>query len=81
MFILSIGAFFALFMIANGFLLLFWPKYFLRFYDFWSRGDYVGRTGRWRSNVGRFEYRLLALGFVIIGLVMLWNVVRIGWSR
>ena len=67
-----------LFVIANGLLLLFWPKHLLRFYDFWARGDYVGRAGRWRNNIGGFEYRFFGLGCVAVGLYMIWNLVRIG---
>jgi hypothetical protein len=81
MFMILIGIFFALFMIANGSLLLFWPKYFLRFYDFWSHGDYVGRAARWRSSVGKIGYRLLGLGASFAGVLMLWNLIRTGWSR
>src|ERR1035437_4036622 len=48
-------------MITNGLLLAFWPLQFLRFYDFWNRGDYVGRAASWRKKVGKVEYRLLGL--------------------
>ncbi len=79
MFLICLGVFVGLFVIANGLLLLFWPKYFLRFYDFWARGDYAGRTGRWRNNVGSFGYRFFGLGCVAVGLYMTWNFFRIGW--
>ncbi len=77
-FIVSIGLFLALFMIANGILLVFWPRYFLRFYDFWTSGDYVGKTAPWRKNVEKVEYRLLGLGAVVLGIVILWDIFRIG---
>ena len=66
----------ALFVIANGLLLAFWPAHFLRFYDFWSRGDYVGKTAPWRKNVGKIEFRLLGLGFLVVGIGMFWDLVR-----
>jgi len=75
--LLSVGALIGLFVIANGLLLLFWPKRFLRFYDIWARGDYVGRTGTWRNNVAGFEGKLLGLGFLIAGVAALWGVSRI----
>ncbi len=70
MFVISIILFMAFFMIANGLLLAFWPQRFLRFYDFWNRGDYVGRTAPWRKNVEKIEYRLLGLGALVVGIAM-----------
>jgi hypothetical protein len=72
-----LGWFLGLFVAANGLLLLFWPKHFLRFYDIWARGDYVGRTGRWRENVAGFEGKLLGLGFLMAGVYVLWSTARI----
>ena len=81
-FIVSIGLFMGFFMIANGLLLAFWPLRFLRFYDLWNRGDYVGKTASWRKNVERTEYRLLGLGALAVGVAMVWDLVRVGgWLR
>jgi hypothetical protein len=77
MLIVSVGLLLALFMIANGVLLVFWPKRFLRFYDFWARGDYVGKTALWRRNVERIEYRFLGLGTLVAGGVVLYNILQI----
>ncbi|MGC2111016.1 MAG: hypothetical protein WA655_15960, partial [Candidatus Korobacteraceae bacterium] len=66
-----------LFLVGNGCLLLFSPKYFLRFYDIWARGDYVGRTASWRNRVAGWEGQVLGLVFVIAGLYVLWSIVRI----
>jgi hypothetical protein len=80
MFIVSVGLFIAFFMIANGLLLAFWPHRFLRFYDFWNRGDYVGKTASWRKNVEKVEYRLLGLGALVVGIAIIWDVFRVGGS-
>jgi hypothetical protein len=82
-FFISIGLLMGLFMIANGLLLAFWPGRFLRFYDFWNRGDYVGKTASWRNNVEKIENRLLGVGALAVGLAMIWDlVVRVaGWLR
>ena len=82
MLFISVGLFIGLFVIVNGALLAFWPGRFLRFYDFWNRGDYVGRTASWRGNVEKMEYRLLGLGAIIAGAAMVWDLVRVGgWLR
>jgi len=78
-FFISIGVFLGLFLIASGLLLAFWPVRFLRFYDFWNRGDYVGRTASWRQKVGTIEYRLLGLVCFVAGVVVLWDVLHIGF--
>ena len=81
-FLIWIGLLMGLFVIANGLLLAFWPVRFLRFYDFWNRGDYVGKTAAWRRDVGKMEYRLLGLGAVVVGAAMVWDLVRVGgWLR
>lgn len=81
-FFISIGLLMALFVSANGLLLAFWPLRFLRFYDFWNRGDYVGKTASWRKNVEKTEYRLLGLGALVVGVAMVWDLVRVGgWLR
>jgi len=81
-FVVLIGFVMGLFLIANGLLLAFWPRRFLRFYDFWNPGDYVGRTASWRSDVEKMECRLLGLAFVVFGAAMVWNLVRVlGWLR
>jgi len=67
-FIISIGLFMGLFLLLNGLLLAFWPGRFLRFYDFWNRGDYVGKTASWRKNVEKLEYRLLGAGALVVGI-------------
>jgi uncharacterized protein YjeT (DUF2065 family) len=76
MFFISIGLLMGLFLIANGLLLAFWPRRFLRFYDFWARGDYVGRTAPWRKNVETLEYRLFGLLTIVAGGVMMWDILR-----
>jgi hypothetical protein len=76
MVVIAIAALVALFMIGNGSLLAFWPKRFLRFYDVWSCGDYVGRTGSWRNNVERLGYRRLGLG-IVVGIAMFCEIVKI----
>jgi len=79
-FIDAIGSFAALFLIVNGSLLLFWPRHFLRFYDFWNRGDYIGRNAAWRKDVHTTEYKLLGVAFVVGGAVIIWGVARSsGW--
>jgi hypothetical protein len=78
MFFISIGLFMGLFIIINGTLLAFWPIRFLRFYDFWNRGDHVGRTASWRGNVEKMEFRLLGLVAMVIGAAMIWDLVRVG---
>ncbi|MGB6776012.1 MAG: hypothetical protein WBD25_07645 [Terriglobales bacterium] len=81
-FFILIGLLMGLFIIANGLLLAFWPKRFLRFYDFWNRGDYVGKTASWRGNVEKMEYRLLGSAAVVVGAAMIWDLVRVGgWLR
>jgi hypothetical protein len=71
-----------LFVIANGLLLAFSPGRFLRFYDFWNRGDYVGKTASWRKNVEKMEYRLLGAGALVVGVAIIWDLVRAGgWLR
>jgi uncharacterized protein YjeT (DUF2065 family) len=80
--VISIGVLVALFMIANGLLLVFWPGHFLRFYDFWNRGDYVGKTDSWRKDVETIVWRLLGLGALVVGIAMIWDLVRVGgWLR
>jgi hypothetical protein len=81
-FFILIGFVMGLFLITNGLLLTFWPRRFLRFYDFWNPGDYVGRTATWRSDVEKIEYRLLGLVFVVSGAAIVWNLARVrGWLR
>jgi hypothetical protein len=80
-FIISIGVFLALFVITNGLLLAFWPTRFLRFYDFVNRGDYVGKAAPWRKDVEKIEYRLLGVGFLVAGMLMLWDLLRVGGWR
>jgi uncharacterized protein YjeT (DUF2065 family) len=81
-FFISIGLLMGLFVIANGLLLAFWPTRFLQFYDFWNRGDYVGKAASWRKNVETIEYRLPGLGAVVIGAAMVWDLIRlVGWFR
>ena len=71
-----------LFLMTNGLLLTFWPRRFLRFYDFWNPGDYVGRTAHWRSDVEKMEYRLLGLVSVVFGAAIVWNLVQVWiWLR
>ncbi len=65
-------------MIANGLLLAFWPDHFLRFYDFWNRGDYVGKTANWRKNVETIQYRLLGVGAFVVGIAIMWDILRVG---
>jgi len=81
-FLIFIGLLVGLFVITNGLLLAFLPGRFLRFYDFWSRGDYVGKTALWRKNVEKMEYRLLGLGAIVVGVAMVWDLVHVGgWLR
>ncbi len=77
MFITALGVVFSLFIMGNGLLLIAWPRQFLRFYDFWSPGDYVARTAHWRDKIESFEYRLLGLGALGVGILIMWNVLRI----
>jgi hypothetical protein len=63
-------------MVTNGVLLAFWPRRFLRFYDFLAGGDYVGKTAAWRKNVEKFEYRIVGLGALVVGMVIIWDVLR-----
>jgi hypothetical protein len=72
-----LGWFLGLFMVANGVLLVFSSKRFLRFYDIWARGDYVSRAGNWRNNLGGFEGKLLGLVFLIAGVAVLYSVSQI----
>jgi len=67
----------ALFMIANGALLALWPRRFVRFYDFWTRGDRVGRRVFRGANVERIEYRLLGVGLLVFGLLMIRDLVHV----
>jgi hypothetical protein len=77
-----IGLFLGLFMIANGLLLAFWPRCFLRFYDFWNPGDYVGKVAPWRKEVERLQFRLLGVGCFVVGMAVLWDLLRVGgWRR
>ncbi len=76
-FFIGIGVFLGLYMLASGLLLAFWPAQFLRFYDFWNGGDYVGRTASWRKKIGSIESKLLGIGFFIAGVIVLWNILHI----
>ena len=76
----SLGLFMAFFMIANGLLLAFWPRRFLRLYDFWNSGDYVGKTASWRKNVEKLEYRRLGLGALVVGIAIIWDILRVRWD-
>ena len=55
-------------------MLVFWPKRFLKFYDFWAGGDYVGKIGAWRNSVEKFESKLLEMGALVMGVVIIWDV-------
>lgn len=79
LFVVLVGLFIALYMVVNGLLLALWPERFLRFYDFLNRGDYVGRSAPWRRNVGNWEYRLLGVVALVVGIVMIWNLLRVAW--
>ena len=81
-FFILIGLLMGLFVFANGLLLAFWPCRFLRFYDFWNRGDYVGRTASWRRDIEKMEYRLLGFGAVVVGAAIVSDLVSVGgWLR
>jgi hypothetical protein len=77
-FFVVVGVLFGVFSMTNGFLLVVCPKNFLRFYDFWSRGDYVGRTASWRKDVERAEWRILGAGFFVIGIAIIWAMLHLG---
>ena len=64
----------ALFVMANGVVLVFWPRHYLRFYDFWVNRSSIGKAAPWRKDVEKVEYRLLGLGAIVSGLVILWSI-------
>ena len=72
-----------LFLIVNGFLLSFKPEEFLRFYDFCNRGDYVGKAGAWRRDVGNIQYKLLGLCVLFVGAAIIWGTLpmHVSWPR
>ncbi len=74
LFIVLGGSFFALYMIINGMLLAFWPRHYLRFYDFWVNRDSVGKAAPWRKDVENVEYRLFGLVALASGLAILWGI-------
>lgn len=73
-FFLAIGLFMGIFMTTNGVLLIFWPRHFLRFYDFYARGEWV-KTATWRKDVGNFDWKMFGLITLVAGIAILWDVV------
>jgi uncharacterized protein YjeT (DUF2065 family) len=74
--LISTGLIVGGFIILNGLLLAIWPKHFLRFYDFWTPGDYVAKTASWRKDVHKLEARLFGLVLVAIGVASAWAVLH-----
>lgn len=68
---------FACLCVANGALLTFRPNFFLRFYDWQNRGDFVGKTAGWRKDVDNAEYKFLGVMSIVIGLLIIGFIARV----
>jgi len=66
----------ALLAVLNGVLLAFLPKYFLRAYDCYARGDYVGRTAEWRAKIDNPEYKIAGIALAAFGIFIIYVVVH-----
>jgi hypothetical protein len=77
MVLIWVGVIVGFFLLANGVLLLFWPKGFVRFYDVWAGGDYVGRA-HIRRDVKSWKYKILGLLFGAAGLYIIWDLGQLG---
>jgi len=75
-FFILLGVLIGAFAMTNGLLLAIWPKHFLRFYDRWARGDYVGRSASWRKEVTQLRYKLLGAGLFAVGAAVIWDIVH-----
>jgi hypothetical protein len=68
--------------VYDSLLKTFWPRQFLRFFDFWAGGDVIAKTGTWRNKIYKFEYRILGLGALVVGLMIMWDFLGKGvWPR
>ncbi len=66
-------------LVTNGALLTFRPNLFLRFYNWQNPGDHVGRTGEWRKNVYKFEYKVLGITLMTFGVFALYILAKLLW--
>ena len=71
---------FSLFMIINGLLLCLSPDIWIRFYDWYTPGDYVSKIAPWRNEIHGWEFKLLGTGMVCFGSyfieILLRNIVK-----
>ena len=70
--VVALGMAFACLIAVYGGLLIFRPDLFLKLYDRLNPGDYVGRTGSWRQDVHKTEYKILGVLLLLSGLLFLW---------
>lgn len=66
--VLVVGVLLCLFMVVNGILLVFAPGLFLRFYDWYTPGDYVSKNAEWRNSVYDVESRILGIFMLCLGV-------------
>jgi len=66
--LMALAIVFACFVVINGVLLIVRPDLFLRLRDWLNPGDYWGKTAEWRRDVGNLDYKLLGIGFVVVGM-------------
>jgi hypothetical protein len=66
--------FLGVFSVTNGVLMLTSPRLFLRFHELLNRGDYAAKTGSWRKDVDKREFKLAGLGLLFLGAIPVWIV-------
>ena len=63
--------------LSYGALLLFRPGWFLKFHDFVDPGRAWNRAAEWRKHIEDGEYKRLGVFFLLIGLVLLFVLIRV----
>jgi hypothetical protein len=66
----------ASFAVLNGIPLAFLPKYFLRVYDWYARGDFIGRTAKWRAKTATPEYKIAGAAIAAFGIYIIYLIVH-----
>jgi hypothetical protein len=62
---------------VHGWLLVFRPDLFLKFYDWENRGMRWNKSADWRRNVHNTEYKIVGALFLLFGMLFLGMLARV----
>jgi hypothetical protein len=74
--ILGLGFLVGLFLAINGFLMAFYPDFFLKFYDWYTPGDYVAKQAGWRKAIHTLEFRIVGILIAGFGIFVAISLLR-----